>query len=240
MAEDNSFQEGELTFDYDLANSAIPHHDLVQLAVADAIRAYSLEKGDRNLEALEIGTGTGKTAKRVLEAVTNLRLICLDCSENMLAQAKIKLAQARVTDRVIFKKSSALEYLSSTDDEKYDVIFSAYTIHNMPALERRRLLPEIWRVLKKGGIFVLSDKIAVDDPKTHKLNVEWYLETLETFFARDKQQTKQELIDHTYFDEREGIKWTEADARRDLLNAGFKQVKQLYREKMEAGFQGIK
>jgi tRNA (cmo5U34)-methyltransferase len=240
MTPDNSFQEGELTFDYDLANRAVPHHDLIQQAVADAIKIYALERPTKNLVGLEIGTGTGTTTKKVLESVPNLRLICLDCSENMLAQARVKLTQADLIKRVEVRMNLALQELASTDTEKYDVVFSAYTIHNMPASERRKILPQIYRVLKQGGIFVLSDKIAVDDIQAHKRNVKWYLETLETFFTTDKQQTKQKLIEHTYFDEREGIKWTEADLKKDLLDAGFKQLKQLYREKMEAGFQAIK
>lgn len=242
MSKDNSFQSGEITFDYDYLTHINPHHDLVQQAVADAIKEYSEINQDRKLSALEIGTGTGITAKLVLQTVPNLNLVCVDISENMLKQAERKFRDASLLERVLIKNVSIFDELdkNNTPNNTYDVIFSAYTLHNLKQGQRERILPEIYRVLKPNGIFVLSDKIAVDNLQQHKENVAWYLDAVERFLPAEKTQAKKELVDHTYFDEQDEIKWTQSQFLKDMSAAGFNSIEQLYREKMEAGFMAVK
>ncbi len=240
MTKDNSFDSGEITWDYDYICTSLPHRKLVQGSVADAIKEYATFQGPRRLQGLEIGTGTGTTTLGVLEAVKSLDVVCVDISENMLAQARGKFAKAGFLERALIKNRPIQAELLETKDEQYDVIFSTYTIHNLLDKQRRELLPQVYRVLKTGGIFVLSDKLAANDPGQHQANINWYLGVLDRFFPAEKQQAKQELVDHTHFDEQAGQRWVEAEALHDLYDSGFKQAIPLYREKMEAGFAFMK
>jgi tRNA (cmo5U34)-methyltransferase len=232
----NNFDGGEITYDYDFVTRANPHHDLIQQAVADAVKGYSLFAGQRTLSALEIGTGTGITAMKVLQAVPNLELVCVDKSQAMLQQAKRKFTEAGFLERTLIKELKIEEALAWTEPETYDVAFSAYTLHNIPENKRREILFQIYRSIRTGGIFVLSDKLALDDPVKHQENVDWYLGVLDEFFPESKQQAKKEILNHARFDELQGQRWVEAQALHDLYDAGFKQATKLYREKMEAGF----
>lgn len=239
-AKDNSFNSGDMTFDYDYMTQATPHHELVQTAVRDAVLSYSAKQCHRKLNALEIGTGTGITSKLVLEAVPTIHVTCLDISKNMLDQARKKFTNSGLLDRVSFVQEDALKELERTSDEKYDLAFSAYTLHNMHENERRRLLPKIYRVLKTGGEFILSDKLAANDPVEHSQNLVWYFDALSRFFPPERKSSHQEFVDHTNFDEQPGQRWVEAQALHDFYDAGFKQINSLYRVKMEAGFSMIK
>ena len=49
------------------------------------------------------------------------------------------------------------------ENESFDVLTSTYMFHEIPTEIRKQVFSEISRVLKKGGIFVLTDSLQMDD-----------------------------------------------------------------------------
>jgi tRNA (cmo5U34)-methyltransferase len=98
-------------------------------------------------DILELGVGTGMTAKRVLAAHPQARLVGIDESEAMLAEADIAgdLRVSRLEDPL--------------PEGPFDLVVSCLAIHHLDAEGKRDLFRRIAEVLRPGGRFVLADVV---------------------------------------------------------------------------------
>ena len=111
---------------------------------------------------LELGTGTGETARRLLEALERAQLICLDESAEMLEAARAILPE----DRVRFVEARLQEPLPAGP---FDLVVSSLAIHHLDADEKPDLFARIRASLAADGRFVLADVIAPDDPASARI-----------------------------------------------------------------------
>jgi tRNA (cmo5U34)-methyltransferase len=119
----------------------IPVFDELQEETARATEAVAAR------DILELGVGTGMTAKRVLAAHPQARLVGIDESEAMLAEADLAgdLRVARLEDPL--------------PEGPFDLVVSCLAIHHLDAEEKRDLFGRIADVLRPGGRFVLADVV---------------------------------------------------------------------------------
>lgn len=98
-------------------------------------------------EILELGVGTGMTAKRVLAVHPLAQLVGIDESEAMLAAADIAgdLRVARLEDAL--------------PEGPFDLVVSCLAVHHLDADGKRDLFRRIAAVLRPGGRFVLADVV---------------------------------------------------------------------------------
>jgi tRNA threonylcarbamoyl adenosine modification protein (Sua5/YciO/YrdC/YwlC family) len=106
---------------------------------------------------LELGTGTGETAKRLLAALEQIQLVCLDESAEMLREAEKVLP----ADRTGFVQSRLQDPLPAGP---FDLVVSALAIHHLDPHEKPDLFARVRDALSPGGRFVLADVIVPDDP----------------------------------------------------------------------------
>lgn len=101
---------------------------------------------------LDIATGTGDLAISLAKTGAK-RIVGLDLSEGMLAVGREKIADEKLTGKIemIQGDSEALPF----EDNSFDAITVAFGVRNFENLEKG--LSEIFRVLKKGGIFVILE-----------------------------------------------------------------------------------
>ncbi|MBA2261561.1 MAG: methyltransferase domain-containing protein, partial [Solirubrobacterales bacterium] len=107
---------------------------------------------------LELGTGTGETARRLLEAHPDASLLGLDANEDMLAAARERLDPAR----------TALELRRLEDalpDGPFDLVASALAVHHLQAAGKADLFARVRAVLAPGGRFVLADVVVPEDER---------------------------------------------------------------------------
>jgi tRNA (cmo5U34)-methyltransferase len=121
----------------------IPVFDELQ---AEAVRAT---EGVDAASILELGTGTGETAKRVLAAHPGARLVGIDESPAMLAAA----AEAIDADLRVSRLEDPLP------DGPFDLVVSCLAIHHLDADGKRELFRRIAPVLRARGRFVLADVV---------------------------------------------------------------------------------
>jgi tRNA (cmo5U34)-methyltransferase len=119
----------------------IPVFDELQEETAEATEGIAAH------DILELGVGTGETAKRVLERHREARLVGIDESEAMLAAADLA-ADLRV---------SRLE--DPLPEGPFDLAVSCLTIHHLDGEGKRDLFRRIATVLRPGGRFVLADVV---------------------------------------------------------------------------------
>jgi tRNA (cmo5U34)-methyltransferase len=106
---------------------------------------------------LELGTGTGETAARLLERHQQARLVGVDESEGMLGAARERLPEDRVALRV-----GRLQ--DPLPQGPFDLVASALCVHHLLGSEKRSLFARVRAALGPGGRFVLADVVTPADP----------------------------------------------------------------------------
>jgi tRNA threonylcarbamoyl adenosine modification protein (Sua5/YciO/YrdC/YwlC family) len=123
----------------------IPVYDQLQ----DELAAASGTGGRR---ILELGTGTGETARRLLERHPDAELVGIDESPSMLEAAAERLAGPRVD-------LSVARLQAELPAGPFDLVASALCVHHLDAAEKQNLFGRVQAVLGDGGRFVLGDVV---------------------------------------------------------------------------------
>src|SRR5688500_5275499 len=122
-------------------------------------------------KVLEIGCGTGRVTKHLRDALPeSCTLIASDISEDMLAFAKEKLKDKNIQWQIIDAQSLPFE------DNSIDLVVSCFAF--MFVEDKAKAFSEVYRVLKKGGLFLLSlwDKLELNGPSdTYRKIVKEYI-----------------------------------------------------------------
>jgi tRNA (cmo5U34)-methyltransferase len=106
---------------------------------------------------LELGTGTGETARRVLDRHPDAQLIGIDASPGMVNVARNALPSDRVSLLV-----ARLE--DPLPDGPFDLVVSALAVHHLEARAKAELFRRIAAVLDPNGRFVVADVVEPVSP----------------------------------------------------------------------------
>lgn len=113
---------------------------------AKALHAASVEPK----RILDFGAGIGNSLPHLQRAFPEAEVTCLDVSRESLAQC---------SKRAI-RPAQMLPYDGTqipSEDDSFDLVFTACVFHHIDAADHLRLLAEIRRVLAPGGRFVLFE-----------------------------------------------------------------------------------
>jgi tRNA (cmo5U34)-methyltransferase len=135
----------------DEVRADIPVYDVFQDEVARATG------GAGALRILDLGTGTGETAGRVLARHPDASLVGVDESEGMLAVARGSLPGERVSLRV-----GRLE--DPLPDGPFDLVTTALCVHHLDGEGKADLFTRVREALGPGGLFVMGDVVVPEDP----------------------------------------------------------------------------
>jgi tRNA (cmo5U34)-methyltransferase len=131
----------------ELMAAEVPAYARLQDEVAAATAGLAVAR------ALELGTGTGETARRVLAVHPGAVLVGVDASANMLAHADLPGADLRV---------ARLE--DPLPDGPFELVFSALAVHHLDGAGKAGLFARLAAVLAPAGRFVLGDVVVPEDP----------------------------------------------------------------------------
>jgi L-threonylcarbamoyladenylate synthase len=115
-----------------------------------------LASGSGARRILELGTGTGETARRLLAAHPAAALTGIDMSEPMLATARETLPAERVS-------LCPQRLQDELPPGPFDLVASALCIHHLDAGEKVDLFERVRRVLVSGGRFAIADVVVPAD-----------------------------------------------------------------------------
>jgi ubiquinone/menaquinone biosynthesis C-methylase UbiE len=115
----------------------------------NSIIAFGIDSG----LALEIGPGPGYLGLEWLKKTTNTNLKCVEISRDMIKIAEKNAKEYNFIDRVEYKEGKA--EVIPFNDNMFDAVFSNGSLHEWP--DPMKAFNEIYRVLKRGGKFFISD-----------------------------------------------------------------------------------
>jgi tRNA (cmo5U34)-methyltransferase len=125
----------------------LPRYAELQEATAEA--TVGLHVG----EILELGTGTGETARRVLALHPEARLTGIDESPPMLEEARRALPPEQLRELRVGRLQDSLP------GGPFDLVLSALAVHHLTSAEKRDLFRRVAEALAPGGRFVLADVV---------------------------------------------------------------------------------
>ena len=135
----------------DLMRAEVPRYDELQTAIAAAGADLSAHR------ILDLGSGTGETAQRVLATHPGATLVGVDESGEMLRVAAETLAHEAV-ELCVARLQDPLP------PGPFDLIVSALAVHHLDPGEKASLFRRVRTELAPQGRFVLGDVIVPTDP----------------------------------------------------------------------------
>ena len=135
----------------ELMHAEVPQYERVQDEVAAACEGLEVRA------ILELGIGTGQTARRVLQRHPGATLVGIDVSGEMLGAARATLA-----GHAVQLHAGRLE--DPLPPGPFDLVVSALAIHHLDGAGKADLFGRIASVRRPGGRFVLGDVVVPDDP----------------------------------------------------------------------------
>jgi tRNA (cmo5U34)-methyltransferase len=142
----------------DEMHEEIPGYEELQEAAAAATAGVAA----RNV--LELGTGTGETALRVLGRHPGARWVGVDASAAMLERAGERLPRAEL---LLGRLEDGLP------TGPFDLVVSTLVVHHLDAAGKRDLFRRVARVLEPGGRFVLADLVVPRPGEEGPIFVDW-------------------------------------------------------------------
>lgn len=155
--------QGKISADYLLVMQGIPHLADIDREVVGAIRGFMSPAASNTLKMLEIGCGSGRATEKLLAAWPDISLTAVDNEPQLLVQTQQNLQNEIKQGKLALVESDALAYLQSIGNSHFDIVASVMALHNFERTYRSRILREIYRILKPGGLFVNGDKYPPDD-----------------------------------------------------------------------------
>jgi tRNA (cmo5U34)-methyltransferase len=134
----------------ELMHEEIPGYERLQARLVDA----TLPVAARAI--LELGSGTGETTRRLLDAHPGASLVGIDASEEMLAAARTALAGRRVS----LHRGRLEDPLPAGP---FDLVASALAVHHLDGPAKAALFGRVAAVLRPGGRFALADVVVPED-----------------------------------------------------------------------------
>lgn len=133
---------------------------------------------------LDIATGTGDLAISLAKTSAS-KITGLDISEGMLSIGRKKIEKLNLSNKIAMVLADSEEI--PFEDASFDVITVAFGVRNFENLDKG--LSEIYRVLKKGGIFVVLET-SIPTKTPYKQGYKFYstkiLPTIGRVFSNDK------------------------------------------------------
>jgi tRNA (cmo5U34)-methyltransferase len=141
----------------DLMLTEIPDYRRLQDEAAAATAGLRVER------VLELGTGTGESAKRVLAVHPHASWTGVDASAAMLGRAREALPGAELLNARLEEPLPA---------GPFDLVVSVLAVHHLSQEAKQHLFRRVTDVLRAGGGFVLADVVVPDDPADGRIPID--------------------------------------------------------------------
>ncbi len=191
---------------------------------------FALKKLQEGGIMYDLGCSTATLLLNIRRKLThNARLIGLDNSQAMLDQARKKCEAYGADVEVIYANILDFDYKMA------DVFVSNYTLQFIRPLVREELVKKIASCVKKGGIFIMSEKVISHHATLNKELIECYYD-----FKKEQGYSQYEIMQKREALENVLVPYSEEENIKMALNCGFSHCEVLFRWANFATFIAIK
>lgn len=183
-------------------------------------------------DLLDVGCGAGNYTLKMLSKINHLNCTLNDLSMPMLLKAKERVS-AETKGRVTIIQDDMRNL--ALPDNSFDIILAAATLHHLrDDSDWGKVFSNMYRMLKPGGSFWISDLITHDSEPLNRLFQQKYSDYLDTLGGPEYRKKVLEYV--SYEDTPRSLNY-----QTDLLKkVGFKQVEVLHKNSYFAAFGGVK
>ncbi len=103
---------------------------------------------------LDMGCGTGNTSLALTRRVPGATVSCIDGSEEMLHQARMKLGSVVSDDSRLLADLALPGWADPFGDETFDAVVSVLVLEHLPFDPYREVINRVFRLLRPEGWFV--------------------------------------------------------------------------------------
>jgi tRNA (cmo5U34)-methyltransferase len=123
---------------------------------------------DGPVQVMDLGSGPGTLAGKLLSAFPEMQVLCLDGSEEMLAQARQRLAA--FSERATFIQADfGAENWSAGVPRDLGAVVSARAVHNLRKLKPvERVYRDVYDLIRPGGLFMNIERVNFSTPKLRR------------------------------------------------------------------------
>jgi ubiquinone/menaquinone biosynthesis C-methylase UbiE len=148
---------------------AMDHSQVNSRFVADFLSAHGPCRGG---EILDVGTGTARIPIALAQVDGQARVLALDLSETMLAQAEVNIAAAGMSSRIRTFQGDAKDLIDSFGQGTFEGVISNTIIHHIP--NPAPALETMARLLAPGGTLMVRDLARPDSEDDIRALAETY------------------------------------------------------------------
>lgn len=197
----------------------LPFYEEMIQQIVDIIKVFNLQ----SFRWLDVGCGTGKMARAVLDNFDIQKMVCIDVEKEMLERAqsfcddeKVKFLQCDVRE---------LSY-----QETFDIVTSVQVNHYFKKTERLEAIKKFYDALTENGIYISFENFAPDSEEGKKLYLErWKQFQIANGKSEDEADSHIKRYGQNYFP----ISITESTQL--LKDCGFRVVEILWVSYMQVG-----
>jgi tRNA (cmo5U34)-methyltransferase len=200
--------------------------------VLDLITAAAALTTPAATSLLDIGCGAGNYALKMLQRSPNLNVTLIDLSQPMLDRARQRVTAATSgTVRTIRCDVRAIDL----GIEQFDIVLAAAVLHHLREdVQWRAVFGDVFRALRPGGSFWISDMILHDSPAVQTVMRERY----GAYLAGLKGDAYREQV-FSYIEKEDSPR--SLGFQMELMRSvGFREVELLHKNSVFAAFGGIK
>ena len=122
------------------------------LDMHQAISNFIPFKSQDKFSVLDLGMGSGRLAKEILEKFPNSTLIGIDFSEQML-----NMSNARLADFGRRVKLSNMDFEKEIPTENFNIVIMVLSLHHLQDADKRDLIVKLYKRIKAPGALLIGD-----------------------------------------------------------------------------------
>lgn len=141
-----------------------------------------MKPGGGAWQVFDAGTGTALIPIELIRRGVSAVVTASDLADEMLAVARQNVTEAGFQAHIHLVLRDCKQLLEA--NESFDVVMSNSIVHHIP--DPRRVLAEMWRILKPGGLYFIRDLMRPKDLKS--------LDEIVRTYAGDANEHQQQMF----------------------------------------------
>lgn len=202
----------------DMVNRSVPFYAEIQRMVCELAKSFAVP----GTNIYDIGCATGTTLLQLEKSLdSNVNIIGVDNSDEMLAKAAAKLERSGKSGRVKLINANLND---PPKTENASVVILLLTLQFVRPLNRQKLVRAIYEGLQPNGCLILVEKVTGSCTVLNRLFIEYYYN-----FKRKEGYSEIEIAQKREALENVLIPYHHEENKKLILESGFSHVEEFFR-----------